>query len=200
MKFAYKPDHTVTGYNRAATEGTDELTGTCTPQHWNVTPPEHSTDVRFYTEVSGVPVAKSQTEINAIITVDEKLLAVSNTIELIEEKKRKENLKDFPYDGNTYVSDQESIQATQNECLGADPLSDILTLRGTLHEGSWATVNGFVKYTCGEFILFATEYFKRGSDNFTTRSLHKMAIEAMEQDASKTAADILAYDYSTGWH
>ena len=63
-----------------------------------------------------------------------------------------------------------------------------------------AAIGGFVKYTCGEFILFATEYFKRGSDNFTTRSLHKMAIEAMEQDATKTAADILAYDYSTGWH
>ena len=62
MKFAYKEDGTVTGYNRAATAGTDEITGTCTPQHWNVTPPGHSTDVTLYTEVDGVPVAKDNVD------------------------------------------------------------------------------------------------------------------------------------------
>ncbi len=61
-------------------------------------------------------------------------------------------------------------------------------------------VNGFVPYTCGEFITFATEFFKRGSDNFTVRSTHLMAIDALYNDANKTAQDILDYDYSTGWH
>lgn len=126
--------------------------------------------------------------------------AHSSTLAGIEAKKEEENLKDFVYNGNTYLSDKPSIQATQNEALAGLGTDSIHTLVGTPYEGMWAAVGTFVPFTNAEFLLFATEFFKRGSDNFTTRSVHKMNIGAILADPTTTAEDILAYDYSTGWH
>jgi len=109
MKFAYKADHTVTGYNRAATEGTDEITGTCTPQHWNVTPPEHSTDVTLYTEVNGVPVAKDNVdEILLQKAKEDKLVA---DLEAVDVWVSEERAKNFLYDGHMYYPDADSLNA-----------------------------------------------------------------------------------------
>lgn len=77
MEFAHLADHTVTGFNRAAQPDTDEITGTCTPQHWNVAPP-NSYDVRMYVEVDGVPIAKSKPEIDAILWDDVKQSAMTD--------------------------------------------------------------------------------------------------------------------------
>jgi len=127
-------------------------------------------------------------------------LAFKNHNEALAERKKEENLKDFSYNGVSFTSDKESIQATQNDCLsqlGTDP---ILTFRGTVNAGSWLTTEGFVPFTNEEFITFAKEYFLRGSDNYTTMAGHIIAIKAIMSNASSTAADILAYDFSGGWH
>jgi len=109
MKFAYKPDHTVTGYNRAAATGADEITGTCTPQHWNVTPPEHSTDVTLYTEVDGVPVAKDNIdEILLQKAKEDKLVA---DLEAVDVWVVQERAKNFLYDTHMYYPDADSLNA-----------------------------------------------------------------------------------------
>ena len=204
MKFAYKPDHTVTGYNRAATAGTDEITGTCTPQHWNVTPPEHSTDLTLYTEVGGVPVAKSQTEINAIITDEDRNKAYQSQAAAIETKKRTENEKPFPYDGYTYKSDSSAkndVEGVLGQCalyvgsvsIPTFPVTGSLT-------GKWLTEEDVaVPYTCDEFKVFAKGYFDRFSWNFDNRVVHQLMLRAMYDNSAKTAQDILDYDFSEGW-
>lgn len=193
MKFAYKADGTVTGLNNPGQD--DELTGTCTPQDL-----VFGMVAEYYTAPNGTLTPRSQAEISTIKANIAKLSARDEQLRKIEQMQQDKNLENFQYNGNYYISDKSSIQATQNDCLvlsGSDPIN---TLRGTQYEGHWKTANGFVRYTAAEFLEFAAAYFLRGSDNFTTRSTHMMAIEDLYEDQSKTAEDIMAYDYSEGWH
>ena len=174
MKFAYKEDGTVTGLNRAGQEG--ELTGTCSYTEDMTVLEPYKMDVRFYTAPGGVLVAASASEQAQLIKQIEKDKALAMQTEAVEARKREENLKDFPYNGNTYVADQESIQATQNECLAQDPADKILTLRGTAQEGCWAVRGGgAVPYTAGEFIVFATK--NRIIDDYQYQTRHQQVAE-----------------------
>jgi len=132
MNFAYLSDWTVTGHGRGAEDGTEELTGTCTDQACDVLPQEYNKDIRCYTAPNGILTAKSQSEVDLIITNDEKDKAYVDTLADINNKKHEENLKDFSYNGYDYVSDESNIQATQNVCSVEPPEDAILTLRGTV--------------------------------------------------------------------
>lgn len=130
-----------------------------------------------------------------------KNLAYNNMVRDIRARKSKENLDNFLYNGKTFISDQDSIQATQNDALTQDGQEKIRTFFGTPTEGSWLTANSeFVAFTASEFIAFAQAYFMRGSNNFTTYAGHVSNITSIFEDASKTAEDILTYDFSGGWH
>lgn len=132
--------------------------------------------------------------------------AFEEVIQEVNEKNRQENLKLFPYNGQNYVADQESIQGTQNyingclhmeTCLLSDPIPT--------PNGVWKTadkVDGepvYVAYSNGEFLMFADTFYKRSSDNFGVKEFHKLQLRNMLINPVVTVEDILAYDYSGGW-
>lgn len=191
MKFTYKTDGTVTGFNRGSVP--PELSGECSPQEliWGMV-------IEYYTAPSGTLIPLSQEDKEALEYSKDVDNALSITLENIDKRKREENEKDFPYNGHVFISDKDSIQSTQNQCLtevGTDPIP---TFRGTENEGCWYTPTEYVPFTCDEFIAMATAFFLRSSDNYTNASMHKMAVTNIASSGSPQ--DILDYDYSTGWH
>jgi len=205
MNFAYLPDWTVTGYGRGAEEGTEEITGTCTPQDWNVLPQEYNKDVRCYTAPNGILTAKSQADVDSIIAKDEKDKAYASQVDSIEGKKDEENDKPFLYNEYTYKVDdggKEDIQAYQGLCITLQPTDPIPTFPQTeTLAGKWLNFEEVpVSFTCAEFIELANAIIARSTWNFDTRLQHQMALRAMYADDTKTAEDILGYDFSTGWN
>jgi len=193
MKFAYKADGTVTGLNRNGQE--DELTGYCSEQDLTL-----GMTAEYYTVTNGALKAKPTSLISKLKASHMKSSAVRKVLSLIETECIAFDKKDFLYNGNWFISDRDNIQFVQNECLASDPNEPIRTFLGTINEGKWLGRNKFIQFTCGEFIEFASAYFERGSNNFTIKAEHIMAVKIMEQDTSKTAQDVLNYNYSTGWH
>jgi len=193
MYFAYKAT-VVTGLNRQGDSEQGESTGECTPQELT-----HGMTTEYYTQADGHIVPLPDYEVEKVKVAVEKKAVFEKVSGEIEAKKAEENLKDFAYNGDIYVSDKDSIQAAQGEAAVSEPTNSILTLRGTEYEGCWFTKTGFIPYTNAEFLVFATEYFKRGSDNFTTRTAHLMNLQTIYENPDSTVGDILGYDFSNGW-
>ena len=192
IKFVYLTNGTVVDFRR---EGiSPELTGECIGSQliYGITPD-------CYTAPGGVLTPKTTAAAGLITDQREKDTAYATVSKAIEDKKRDENLKNFFYNSVEYKSDKDSIQATQNQALSGLPGDHILTMRGTPYEGRWAAIGSYPKFTNAEFILFATEFFKIGSDNFTNRSMHFVNLGVIYTNPIKTAQDILNYDYSGGW-
>ena len=134
--------------------------------------------------------------------------ALNEMLTKIDQQNHTENHKDFPYDKgdgtglHNYEADDQSIQATQNQCMTMDPADPI-----PVPNGVWKTndteVDGltpiYVPFTVGEFISFATAYFMRGSNNFGVKETHKNNVKAIYADPNSTVDDILNYDITTGW-
>jgi len=154
----------------------------------------HGYNVNYYDMVDGVFTPKSQETVDEMKAAEAKSDALTQVTAEIEEKKKEENLKDFPYNGVDFIADQNNIQATQNQCLTMQPEDPIPTFVGTEFEGCWSTNGQMVPFTVAEFLDFATAFFMRGSRNFTTYATHLMNINSLE-----TAEEILNYDYSQGW-
>ncbi len=148
----------------------------------------------------------SYESINALKPQSDKITMLERTDIHINDANREENLKDFPHlVGETlynFVSDKDSIQAVQNQCLvmlDADPIP--------VGGGMWKTADTeadevtpvFVSMNVAEFKAFATEYFNRGANNFAVKETHKANVRAMFLSDDHTAEDMWNYDFSEGW-
>lgn len=192
MIFSYNSDGTGVRLNVAATG--DRLESNCTKSQrkWGM-------QDQYYTAPEGVLTPMAPEGKQAYDLQAEKDRVYSDMLHKLDNKESEENLKNFKYEGHTYISDEDSIHATKSNSEGRLGNLAIQTFLGTEEEGKWAVVEGYVPHTCESFITFADEYYKRGSNNFTTWFNHKKNLHAIYTDSTKTAQDILNYDYSGGW-
>ena len=120
----------------------------------------------------------------------------------INEKKKKENKKNFIYDNHEYFSDVDSIQATQNQCLTMNDTDAIPTVNGkwkTAEFESDGITSVYVDFIVSDFKLFAKSLFDRGASNFGIKEIHQQQVNAMISDDTKTVQDIFDYDFSGSW-
>lgn len=125
-----------------------------------------------------------------------KTLEVQKKILEIEEVNRGRNKEPFEYQGNIFVADKESIQATQQICLQKAENDPIPT-----PGGQWILEDGStVSFTVGQFKAFSEAFFMRGSQNYGVKRYHIMTLENMLADPAVSAEDIRNYDVTQGWY
>lgn len=162
------------------------------------------TDKYYYSVIDGILTPMTPEEKQAYDIQAEKHQAYKDMEQGIADRKYKENYKPFPYQGNTYKSeekDRENIEGVQNVCLSLLSSDPIPTFPMTPDKSGtwWVMENTQVPFTCGEFLIFAKAYADRFSWNYDNSVVHRTNIYGLYIDPSKTAQDVLDYDYSTGW-
>lgn len=145
------------------------------------------------------------------ITKDE---AYDTVISAIDVRNAQENLDDFTYqkseieDEHNYTADVDSISGVQNDCVARVLLeSSSIDNAISVPNGKWKTADTdddgspiYVAFTMGEFMAFTIEFMQRSAKNFGVKQAHKDKVLALYNDNTSTAADILAYDFTTGWY
>jgi hypothetical protein len=122
--------------------------------------------------------------------------ALQTKMHEISQLNRNTKQEDFVYEGNTFIADQEAIQATQNQCLLMDDMAPIPT-----PEGLWVLADNTTLYmTVADFKLFATAFYMRGSNNFGIKKYHEQQAYNIFVDPETTYQDILDYDCTTNWY
>jgi hypothetical protein len=118
----------------------------------------------------------------------------------IDEQNRKENRKNFTYNGKEFYSDRSAIESVRVMSLSLSP-TDPVPSPGNVWKTAEREADGVtsitVPMTVAEFMIFSKAYFDRGKENHRTKEFHKKAIQVLYLDGDKDG--ILNYDYSTGW-
>lgn len=117
--------------------------------------------------------------------------------EILEQRKNRNNVWDFVFDGNQYVNDEQNIQGVKVQVLDK-PLTDpIPTFPGLPVAGCWRTSDDqYVPFTNQLFMSGLCEaYFAVRSFNFGWYGVLCSQVAALE-----TKEEIEAFDTTAGWH
>lgn len=137
-------------------------------------------------EVPGYLEAKEKRE-----ALDKKLA------EILEQRRNRNNVWDFIYDGHQYVNDEQNIQGVKVQILDK-PLTDpIPTFPGLPVAGCWRTSDDqYVSYSNQSFMSGLCEaYFAMRSFNFGWYGVLSAQVSALA-----TKDEIEAFDVTQGWH
>ena len=138
--------------------------------------------------------------------------AVRDDIHAYEENKRLESFI-YTHRGTeyTFAAKRQAIHGTHNRCVSvlmADPLAggEPVPTPAPI-TGYWLTDDiaegevtpTMVEMSVAEFITFACYFYDVDAAGRGKALIHIAAIETLYHDPNATAADIAAYDYTTGW-